>query len=74
MIVRIYFLFFFILLAHSFSSAQCAMCRIVAESSKDGGSSIADGLNSGILYLMSIPYILLLIAGIFSYLKDYKLP
>lgn len=74
MIIKKFFLFFFILLFHSFSSAQCAMCRIVAESSKEGGSSIADGLNSGILYLMSIPYILLFIAGLFIYLKDYKLP
>ena len=33
-------------------NAQCSMCRAVAESSQSGGSSIADGLNTGILYLM----------------------
>jgi len=68
------YLFFLILISHTYSSAQCAMCRIVAESSREGGASIADGLNSGILYLMSMPYLLLLIAGIFFYFKDYKLP
>lgn len=40
-------------------NAQCAMCKAIAESSQQGGSSIADGLNSGILYLMAFPYILM---------------
>ena len=51
----------------STSFAQCAMCRAVAESSREGGSSIANGLNTGILYLMSFPYVLLII-GILSLL------
>ena len=51
----------------STSFAQCAMCRAVAESSREGGSSIANGLNKGILYLMSFPYVLLII-GILSLL------
>jgi len=36
-------------------SAQCAMCKAVVES---GGESQAEGLNSGILYLMVFPYLL----------------
>jgi hypothetical protein len=40
------------------TDAQCVMCKAVAEdSAADGG--LARGLNSGILYLMAIPYILL---------------
>ncbi|MBI1267668.1 MAG: hypothetical protein GC193_09600 [Cryomorphaceae bacterium] len=40
------------------AEAQCVMCKAVAEdSAADGG--LARGLNSGILYLMAIPYILL---------------
>lgn len=39
--------------------AQCAMCRANASSSLRNGSSIAKGLNTGILYLMAIPYLLL---------------
>ncbi|WP_417592407.1 hypothetical protein [Owenweeksia hongkongensis] len=42
--------------------AQCAMCKAIAESSQAGGSSIADGLNGGIVYLMAFPY--LLMAGV----------
>ncbi len=53
--------------------AQCAMCRAVAESSKDAGSTIANGLNTGILYLMSFPYILLLFAFLTLYFsKKYN--
>lgn len=39
--------------------AQCAMCKAIAESSQAGGSSIADGLNGGIVYLMAFPYLLM---------------
>jgi hypothetical protein len=45
--------------------AQCVMCRAVADSntSLDDSNNIAEGLNSGILYLMAIPYVLLLTLG-----------
>ena len=39
--------------------AQCAMCKAIAETSQQGGSSVADGLNSGIMYLMAFPYLLM---------------
>jgi hypothetical protein len=46
------------------SFGQCAMCKQAAASSLDKNpNSLARGLNSGILYLMAIPY--LLIAFIF---------
>jgi hypothetical protein len=38
------------------SHAQCAMCRAVLESQDD--SSMAEGINNGIVYLMALPYIL----------------
>ncbi|NLP58484.1 hypothetical protein [Lutibacter sp. B1] len=38
-----------------FLNAQCAMCKAVVES---GNASEAEGLNSGILYLMIFPYLL----------------
>jgi len=56
----------------SASNSQCAMCRIVAESSQDAGGSIANGLNTGILYLMLFPYILILIGLISIYLQKAK--
>jgi len=40
--------------------AQCAMCRAVVE---QGGEEVAEGINSGIVYLMAFPYIL--VAGAF---------
>ena len=52
--------------------SQCAMCRVVAESSKDAGGTIADGLNIGILYLMAFPYILLLFGFIVFYVRGKK--
>ncbi|MCI5058950.1 MAG: hypothetical protein MRY83_22745 [Flavobacteriales bacterium] len=54
--------------------AQCAMCRAVAESNNSSGGSIGAGLNSGILYLMAIPYLAFMAA--FFYLfkkKGYKI-
>ncbi|WP_372793702.1 hypothetical protein [Lutibacter sp.] len=38
-----------------FLNAQCAMCKAVVES---GDISQAEGLNTGILYLMIFPYLL----------------
>lgn len=58
-------LFIFLMLAFTFSgsvdaTAQCAMCKAVAENAQgDEGYGIANGLNSGIIFLMGIPYILL---------------
>lgn len=41
-------------------NAQCAMCKATVESNiENGGKSVGRGLNDGILYLMSIPYIVL---------------
>ena len=38
--------------------AQCVMCKAVAEDSAADGS-LGRGLNSGILYLMAVPYVLM---------------
>lgn len=45
-----------LLLAPESANAQCAMCRAVLESS--GDTSVAEGINNGIVYLMAIPYVL----------------
>ncbi len=50
------------------ADAQCAMCRAVVES---GSSSEAEGLNSGIIYLMTFPYILL--GTLFLIIVRYRL-
>ena len=49
--------------------AQCAMCKAAVEANlKDGGSAGA-GLNQGILYLMAMPYIAMLLFGVFYFLQ-----
>ena len=53
-------------------SAQCAMCKAVVES---GDAEMAESLNTGIIYLMAFPYILVGIAGFlfYKYWKKNKL-
>ncbi|MCK0129945.1 hypothetical protein MWU59_00360 [Flavobacteriaceae bacterium F08102] len=57
-----------ILMLPFLTNAQCAMCKAVVES---GDADMAESLNTGIVYLMMFPYILVAIAGYFIY-KKYK--
>ena len=41
------------------AAAQCAMCRASLESSINDPNSVAKGINKGILYIMVIPYVLI---------------
>jgi hypothetical protein len=54
----------FALLIADLSFAQCVMCKAVGEESANQGG-IGSGLNKGIFFLMTVPYILLGIAAIF---------
>lgn len=42
------------------ADAQCAMCKLSAETNMKNGGTEARGLNAGILYLLSLPYLLLM--------------
>ena len=53
-------------------SGQCAMCKAVVEANLKEGGSAGAGLNEGILYLMAMPYIAVLLFGIFYYLQQRK--
>ena len=59
---RLVLLSVFLLLIVFSASAQCAMCKAVAET--DNGGQAA-GLNNAILYLMAVPYLFLMIVLIF---------
>lgn len=48
--------------------AQCAMCRAVVE---QGGEEVAEGINSGIVYLMAFPY-LLIATAMFLFYRNWK--
>jgi hypothetical protein len=50
---------FFLGLSANEATAQCAMCKAVAEDSGSDGYGLALGLNNGIMLLMLVPYILL---------------
>jgi hypothetical protein len=50
--------------------AQCAMCRATAESATENvDSGIGQGLNSGIVYLMLLPYLLLATVAVVFFRK-----
>lgn len=74
-IISLFLIFAFIILSKANSFAQCSMCKATAESDLDGGGSIANGLNTGILYLMAVPYIILMLGAYFFFKKpiDAKL-
>ena len=57
---KIYTLLFFILIISYDIFAQCAMCRAIPSSNQEAGGNIANGLNTGILYLMAVPYLLIM--------------
>ena len=70
--------FIFILLISVFgstgittASAQCAMCTINAEEGTKHGNTQAKGINSGVLYLMAIPYLMFAGLGVLWY-KKYR--
>lgn len=60
-----------IFLSPASAKAQCAMCKAVVE---NGDVSMAEGVNSGITYLMVFPYILVgvLLYFIYRYKKTAK--
>ncbi len=52
--------------------AQCAMCRTTLESTvSDGRNNIATGINTGILYLLAAPYLIVVVVG-FLWWKNSK--
>jgi len=65
------FLLVIVLLFVSFQQellAQCAMCKAVLESNMQSGEeAVGKGINSGIMYIMFVPYILLGTIGYFMY-------
>jgi hypothetical protein len=66
---RIWVFIFYVLFTIE-ANAQCAMCRAVLESEE--GLSSAEGVNHGIMYLMSIPYLLVAGFGFIIYWKFFR--
>jgi hypothetical protein len=48
--------------------AQCAMCRSTLENNfSNGDPGIASGINTGILYLLVLPYLAVIVIGMLWY-------
>ncbi len=70
MMMRKVLIAFFLLALNLSSFAQCAMCKATAETANQNTSgSLAEGLNTGIVYLMLIPYTLLAIIAVVFFRK-----
>jgi predicted S18 family serine protease len=69
-------LFVFIALTVSAAFAQCPMCKASLNSGRNSKNkferNVGDGINSGILFLMSVPYVLVAGAGFAFYKTALK--
>lgn len=48
-------------------AAQCPMCKMAAESNLENGGTAGKGLNKGILYILTMPYLLVATIGFIWY-------
>ncbi len=55
----------FVVIAYLPSSAQCAMCTGQVETATNAGSSVALGINKGVLYIFMMPYLIMGTLGYF---------
>lgn len=64
--LKIALVFLFSISFQGLTFAQCAMCRASVENNvSNGDTSIGAGLNSGIIYLFVMPYLLAMVIGFF---------
>lgn len=63
------FLLLFIFSASPDAEAQCVMCKAVVEDATEAG--VGRGINTAILYLMAIPY-LILVALYFGFFRKKR--
>ena len=76
-IIRVLSIAFILVFATTDAYSQCAMCRATVESnvgtgSKEPENQVGSGLNTGILYLMAIPYVLIGAVGFLWYMNNKK--
>ena len=65
---KLLFSFVFLIMTVANASAQCAMCRSTLENNfSNGDPGIAAGINTGILYLLALPYLAVIVIGILWY-------
>ncbi|SNS55622.1 hypothetical protein SAMN06295967_11287 [Belliella buryatensis] len=70
---KAFFLFIGFMMTQITSFAQCAMCRASVENNvSNGETTIGAGLNTGILYLFTMPYLIAAVIGFLWYRNAKK--
>ena len=72
MVIRIFRALFLSVLSKVQSFAQCAMCKAVVEANLEAGGTKGAGLNDGILFLMSMPYLAFFLFCLMFYFQNRK--
>ena len=54
-------------------AAQCPMCKMSAESNLKNGGTAGKGLNTGILYMLALPYTLVGVIGFIWWKNNRRL-
>lgn len=68
---KLFFVFLILIFSIDSGFSQCAMCKAVVE---NGDTTMAEGINNGITYLMVFPYLLvgILLFTIYRYNRKAK--
>ena len=61
-----------VLLASPELAAQCQACKSTVETNLASGGNSGIGLNKGILYLLAMPYVMIVSIGIVWYLRTKR--
>jgi hypothetical protein len=69
--IQFFTILLILMLWNQIAQAQCAMCKSVIENNASEGSNLAAGLNTGIIYLAAMPYILFTFMAFIVY-RNYK--
>lgn len=59
----------FVCFAQDLDAQGCSMCKLNAENAENATAGVGRGINNGILYLMGIPYFLLMTIALGFYRK-----
>ena len=61
----LFFVLLLLVIAYLPANAQCAMCAGQVETATNAGSSVALGINKGVLYIFMMPYLIMGTLGYF---------
>jgi hypothetical protein len=60
-----------LILSYEVLAQGCPMCKTSLEEARKNGSQVGNTLNSGILYLLALPYLVASVFGVIWY-RNYK--